>query len=70
MQSTIGKAIFGMRITDAAGRRVSFGRASARHFAKLLSDATLSIGYIMAGFTAKKQGLHDLIAGTVVTRTL
>jgi uncharacterized RDD family membrane protein YckC len=28
----------------------------------------LCIGYIMAGFTAKKQALHDFIAGTLVLR--
>jgi uncharacterized RDD family membrane protein YckC len=26
------------------------------------------IGYIMAGFTEKKQGLHDIIAGTLVVK--
>ena len=31
---------------------------------------TLSIGYIMAGFTEKKQALHDIIAGTLVMRKL
>jgi uncharacterized RDD family membrane protein YckC len=29
---------------------------------------TLFIGYIMAGFTAKKQALHDMIAGTLVIK--
>jgi uncharacterized RDD family membrane protein YckC len=28
----------------------------------------LGIGYIMAGFTERKQALHDLIAGTLVLR--
>jgi uncharacterized RDD family membrane protein YckC len=28
----------------------------------------LYIGYIMAGFTDKKQGLHDMIAGTLVVK--
>jgi uncharacterized RDD family membrane protein YckC len=27
---------------------------------------TFLIGYLMAGFTAKKQALHDMIAGTLV----
>jgi uncharacterized RDD family membrane protein YckC len=26
------------------------------------------IGYFMAGFTAKRQALHDMIAGTLVWR--
>jgi uncharacterized RDD family membrane protein YckC len=29
----------------------------------------LLIGYIMAGFTERKQALHDMIAGTLVERT-
>jgi uncharacterized RDD family membrane protein YckC len=28
----------------------------------------LCIGYIMVGFTKRKQGLHDLLAGTLVGR--
>jgi uncharacterized RDD family membrane protein YckC len=28
----------------------------------------LLIGFIMAGFTAQKQALHDMIAGTLVRR--
>jgi uncharacterized RDD family membrane protein YckC len=28
----------------------------------------LFIGYIMVGFTERKQGLHDLLAGTLVLR--
>jgi uncharacterized RDD family membrane protein YckC len=26
----------------------------------------LCIGYIMVGFTERKQGLHDMLAGTLV----
>jgi uncharacterized RDD family membrane protein YckC len=29
----------------------------------------LCIGYIIVGFTERKQGLHDLLAGTLVRRT-
>jgi uncharacterized RDD family membrane protein YckC len=69
-QATFGKAIFNMRVTDANGNRLSFAHASGRFFAKIINNMTCGIGWIMAGFTDKKQGLHDLIAGTVVTRTL
>lgn len=67
-QSTLGKRVVGVYVTDLAGRRISFARATGRHFAKLISSATLLIGYIMAGFTEKKQALHDMIAGTLVMR--
>lgn len=65
-QATLGKMIFGMRVTDLNGNRISFGRATGRYFAKWLSAFTLLIGYIVAGFTERKQALHDMIAGTLV----
>ena len=68
-QATLGKMIFGMKVTDLYGNRISFGRATGRHFAKWLSAMILGIGYIMVGFTERKQGLHDLLAGTLVRRT-
>src|SRR5262249_15848294 len=65
-QATLGKMIFGMKVTDMQGQRLSFSLASGRHFAKILSGLILCIGFIMIGFSEKKQGLHDMIAGTVV----
>ena len=67
-QATFGKMIFGMKVTDLYGNRVSFARATGRHFAKWLSGMIFFIGYIMAGFTERKQGLHDMLAGTLVRR--
>jgi uncharacterized RDD family membrane protein YckC len=67
-QATLGKMIFGMKVTDLNGNRISFERATGRHFAKWLSLFVLCIGYIMVGFTERKQGLHDLLAGTLVRR--
>jgi uncharacterized RDD family membrane protein YckC len=67
-QATIGKMIFGMKVTDLYGNRISFERATGRYFAKWLSKIILGIGYIMVGFTERKQGLHDLLAGTLVRR--
>lgn len=69
-QATLGKMALGLRVSDEQGRRISFLRATARYFSKILSGMILFIGYIMAGFTARKQALHDMIAGTLVTRTL
>jgi uncharacterized RDD family membrane protein YckC len=68
-QATLGKMIFGMKVTDLSGNRISFERATGRHFAKLLSAMIFGIGYIMVGFTERKQGLHDLLAGTLVLRS-
>jgi uncharacterized RDD family membrane protein YckC len=68
-QGTPGKMALGLMVTDLAGRRVTFARATGRVFAKLITALVpLFIGYIMAGFTAKKQALHDMIAGCLVLR--
>lgn len=58
-QATIGKKALGIMVTDSHGKRISFYRASGRHFGKIVSSLTLGIGFIMAGFTKKKQALHD-----------
>lgn len=68
-QATLGKMAMGLKVTDEFGRKISFARATGRHFAKILSKLILMIGYIMAGFTQRKQALHDMIAGTLVVRT-
>lgn len=68
-QATWGKQALGLYVTDGAANRISFGRASGRFFAKLISGMIpLGIGYIMAGFTERKQALHDMIAGCLVLR--
>jgi uncharacterized RDD family membrane protein YckC len=69
-QATLGKKALGLEVTDLGGRRISFGRATGRFFAKIISVLILWIGFIMAGFTEKKQALHDMIAGTLVIRKL
>jgi uncharacterized RDD family membrane protein YckC len=65
---TFGKMVMGLMVTDEKEQPISFPRAMARYFSKYISDLTLFIGYIMIGFTKKKQGLHDMIAGTLVVR--
>jgi uncharacterized RDD family membrane protein YckC len=67
-QATFGKRIFGLEVTDLEGRRISFARATGRHFAKNISLFALGIGFLMAGFTKRKQGLHDVIAGCLVVK--
>jgi len=68
-QGTLGKMALGLIVTDMQGRRISFGHASGRFFAGALSRLIpLGIAYMMAGFTEKKQALHDMIAGCLVLR--
>lgn len=65
-QATVGKRVCGLRVTDLNGNRISFGKATGRYFAKILSGIILFIGFIMIAFSDKKQGLHDQLAGTLV----
>lgn len=69
-QGTLGKKALGLEVTDLAGRRIGFGQASGRYFGKIISALILFIGFAMAGFTEKKQALHDLMAGCLVIRKL
>jgi len=68
-QGTWGKQALGLYVTDLMGSPVTFGRASGRFFAKIVTGMIpLGIGYIMAGFTERKQALHDMIASCLVLR--
>lgn len=65
-QATPGKIAVGMVVVDLEGKRISFGKAIARTLSKIISAVILGIGFYIIGFTAKRQGLHDMIAGTTV----
>ena len=65
-QGTVGKRVIGIKVTDMNGDRISFARATGRYFAKIVSSIICLIGFIMAAFTERKQGLHDIMAGTLV----
>lgn len=53
-QATLGKQAVGAVVADAGGNRISFGRASARHWAKILSILPLYLGFVMAAFTERQ----------------
>jgi uncharacterized RDD family membrane protein YckC len=67
-QATLGKLAVGIVVTDLNGQRISFARATGRHFGKYISMIILFIGYIMAGLTERKQALHDMMAGALVVK--
>jgi uncharacterized RDD family membrane protein YckC len=67
-QATPGKLALGLIVTDEEGSRLGFGRATGRYFGKLLSGFILYIGFMMAGWTQKKQALHDILAKTLVVK--
>ena len=61
-QATPGKRVMRLYVTDLNGQRITFARASLRNLAKLISSLTSLVGYLVAGFTEKKQALHDILA--------
>ncbi len=65
-QATPGKRAMGIKVTTLDGERISVGQALGRYFGSLLSGIILCIGYFMAGFTGRKQALHDMMASTLV----
>jgi uncharacterized RDD family membrane protein YckC len=67
-QATPGKRVLRLYVTDLTGRPITFWRASIHHFGRVISELTFMVGYIPAGFTEKKQALHDIIASCLVLR--
>ena len=67
-QATVGKMATGIVVADMTGKKISFAKATGRHFAKIISGVILLIGFIMIAFTQKKQGLHDIIADCLVVK--
>lgn len=65
-QGTVGKRVLGIRVTDLDGNRINFGRATGRYFGKIVSSMICAVGFIMVLFTERKQGLHDMMASTLV----
>jgi uncharacterized RDD family membrane protein YckC len=65
-KGSLGKMALGIKVTDYNGEKISFGKATGRFFLKILSGIIFCIGFLMIGFTSKKQGLHDIMAGTLV----
>ena len=67
-QATVGKRVCRLRVTDLSGRRIGIGRALGRYCGKLVSALLLGVGFLMVGWTRHSQGLHDLMADTLVMR--
>ena len=67
-QATIGKRVCRLRVTRLDGSRISLPRAIGRYLGKFVSALILGIGFLMIGWTRRKQGLHDLMADTLVVR--
>jgi uncharacterized RDD family membrane protein YckC len=66
--ATLGKRWLGLQVTAVGGAKLSLGKIILREtVGKIVSSIIISIGFIIAAFTEKKQALHDFMAGSVVT---
>ena len=69
-QATLGKMALGIIVVDKKGKRITCGTSLLRFFAKnivtSLTFVFFGFGYFMAGWTRKKQALHDMMADTLV----
>jgi uncharacterized RDD family membrane protein YckC len=67
-QATPGKRILKLYVTDMNGRRITLARAAGRNLPKMILSAVFPLPHALAGFTEKKQALHDILAGCLVVR--
>ena len=64
--ATPGKMACKIKVVDATGTKIGYGRATGRFFAEILSGLIFYIGYIMVAFDDEKRALHDRICNTRV----
>ena len=64
--ATPGKMLLKVKVVGPDGQKISYGRATGRYFAKMLSYLTLYIGFLMAFWDDEKRTLHDRICQTRV----
>jgi uncharacterized RDD family membrane protein YckC len=67
-RATLGKRLVGLQVLTSTGGQLSFGQATVRHLMKFLSLFTAGIGFIMAGWTKRRQALHDIPTDCLVIR--
>jgi len=56
----------GVQVTTTDGQKPSYARSLARNLSKVVSAITLMVGFMMAGWTRRKQALHDMMAKCLV----
>ena len=64
-QASLGKLALELKVTDMQDAKLAPAKALLRNVCKIFS-AVLFLGFLLAAFTAKKQTLHDILAGTLV----
>lgn len=66
LQATPGKLALRLKVTDRHGKPLGFAHAFGRYLLKGGSSVAFGFGFLIQPFTARKQALHDLLAGTLV----
>lgn len=81
-QATLGKRALGIRVSTIDGARLDLVKASLRAWPIFLPNAAWLVGYglsmlvglaafvacLTVAFSSRKQGIHDMMAGAVLTR--
>ena len=65
-QASIGKKAVGLRVIDRNGQQLTLIQSLGRNLLKIVSGALLFIGFMMAGWTRRKQALHDKISNCYI----
>ncbi len=67
-QATAGQLICGLRVISRSGEVFTWAHALGRYFALCLALLPAFLGVLIIPFTARRQGLHDLLARTYVVK--
>jgi uncharacterized RDD family membrane protein YckC len=66
--ATPGKMALKLRIVRSDRSKLTYGRATARFFAQIVTSLTAFVGYVMAAFDSEKRALHDYLCDTRVIK--
>ncbi len=67
-QASIGKKIMGLKVVTKSGGKPNIFQCIARNLLKILSGMIIFVGFMMAGWTNKKQALHDIFHDLLVVK--
>jgi uncharacterized RDD family membrane protein YckC len=66
--ATPGKMACGLKIVRPDGSALTFRRAFARYWGKVLTGMTMGIGFLLITFDRQCRSMHDFICDTRVVR--
>jgi len=67
-RASIGKRIMCIEVVDESGARITWRRSLWRNVGKFLSAFVFMVGFMMAGWTNRKQALHDMLTSCLVRK--